>query len=95
LTQAQTATADLDARRKDILQLLAYIESESAGNAVIVMGDTNTRYTRDGDNMWEFLNRGFSDAWVNLISKGNVPAVGAAAMTCDPAVTRPASQAVT
>jgi hypothetical protein len=86
-TQAQTATADLDARRKDILQLLAYIESESAGNAVIVMGDTNTRYTRDGDNMWEFLHRGFGDAWVNLVRNGSVPAVSNTALTCDPAVT--------
>jgi hypothetical protein len=93
-TQAQTATADLDARRKDILQLLTYIEAESAGNAVIVMGDTNTRYTRDGDNMWEFQRRGFSDAWVNLIRKGSVPAVGAAAMTCDPAVTSPTCEIV-
>jgi len=93
-TQAQTASADLVARRKDILQLLAYIESESAGNAVIVMGDTNTRYTRDGDNMWEFLNRGFSDAWVTRVRNGSVPAVGAAALTCDPAVTSPTCEIV-
>jgi endonuclease/exonuclease/phosphatase (EEP) superfamily protein YafD len=44
-TQAQTADADLAARRKNILQLIGTIESVSAGRAVIVMGDTNTRYT--------------------------------------------------
>jgi len=93
-TQAQTATADLDARRKDILQLLAYIEIESAGNAVIVMGDTNTRYTRDGDNMWEFQRRGFGDAWVTRVRNGSVPAVSNTALTCDPAVTSPTCEIV-
>lgn len=88
-TQAQTASADLTARRADIQQLLAYIEAESAGNAVVVMGDTNTRYTRDGDNMWEFLRHGFTDAWVKNVRNGSVPAVGAAAMVCEPAVTSP------
>lgn len=86
-TQAQTEDADLAARRADILQLIAYIETNSAGNAVIVMGDTNTRYTRSGDNMWEFLNRGFQDAWVDLIRAGDVPAGGVDALVCDPKIT--------
>jgi hypothetical protein len=92
--QAQTAAADLDARRKDVLQLLGYIESNSAGNAVIVMGDTNTRYTRDGDNMWEFLLRGFTDVWVSRLRNGSVPASGAATLGCDPAVTGPDCEVV-
>ncbi|HEX5276057.1 MAG TPA: ricin-type beta-trefoil lectin domain protein [Fluviicoccus sp.] len=86
-TQAQTEPADLDARRKDVLQLLAYIEANSAGHAVIVMGDTNTRYTRDGDNMWQFLRHGFTDVWVDKVRGGDVPVAGAAAMVCSPAVT--------
>ena len=86
-TQAQTEAADLNARRQNILQLLGYIETHSAGNAVIVMGDTNTRYTRSGDNMWEFLRRGFTDVWVSQIRNGDVPAEGAAAMVCTPAYT--------
>ena len=88
-TQAQTADADLSARRKNVLQLLSYIEANSAGNAVIVMGDTNTRYTREGDNIWEFALRGFTDAWVSKVRGGSAPASGAAALTCDPAVTSP------
>ncbi|WP_430460315.1 jacalin-like lectin [Thalassolituus sp. LLYu03] len=86
-TQAQTEDADLSARRANLLQLADFIEENSAGNAVIVMGDTNTRYTRDGDNMWELLNRGFSDAWLNLVRNGDVPASGADALVCDPKIT--------
>lgn len=86
-TQAQVEDADLDARRKNILQLANFIEENSAGNAVIVMGDTNTRYTRGGDNMWELLNRGFDDAWIELTRNGDVPASGTNALTCDPKVT--------
>lgn len=92
--QAQTASADLTARRQDIQQLLTYIEAESAGNAVIVMGDTNTRYTRDGDNMWEFLRHGFTDAWVKNQRGGSVPAISPNALTCDPAVTSPSCEIV-
>lgn len=86
-TQAQVEEADLSARRKNIIQMLGYIESNSAGNAVIVMGDTNTRYTRAGDNMWEFLRRGFTDVWVSKIRNGSVPVSGAEAMVCSPAYT--------
>jgi endonuclease/exonuclease/phosphatase family metal-dependent hydrolase len=88
-TQAQVEEADLSARRANIKQLIGHIEQQSAGNAVIVMGDTNTRYTRSGDNMWEFLRRGFTDLWVSEIRYGDVPEPGAPALTCSPAVTRP------
>jgi endonuclease/exonuclease/phosphatase family metal-dependent hydrolase len=74
-TQAQTESADLKARRDNILQLLEYIEYESPTDAIIVMGDTNTRYTRSGDNTREFLKRGFTDVWINNVRGGAVPAV--------------------
>jgi hypothetical protein len=93
-TQAQTADADLSARRKNILQLLSYIEANSAGHAVIVMGDTNTRFTRAGDNIGEFGLRGFQDVWVSKVRGGVVPVSGAAALTCDPAVTSPDCEVV-
>lgn len=92
--QAQTADADLDARRKNLLQLLGYIEQNSAGNAVIVLGDTNTRYTRSGDNIREFLHHGFTDVWLSQLRNGDIPAAGAAALTCDPAVTSPDCEVV-
>ena len=60
----------------------------SAGNAVIVMGDTNTRYTRTGDNIRELLKRGFSDVWLQRLRGGSAPALGAAALTaCEPSAT--------
>jgi endonuclease/exonuclease/phosphatase family metal-dependent hydrolase len=87
--QAETTEAALAARRANILHLAGYIENNSAGNAVIVMGDTNTRYTRSGDNIRELLKRGFRDVWVQSLRGGNVPAVGAAAlMACEPSATR-------
>ena len=86
-TQAQTEDDDLAARRANVLQLADYIETHSAGNAVIIMGDTNTRYTRSGDNIREFLHRGFTDAWLQLIHTDDIPASGADALVCSPAVT--------
>ncbi|MEI1278760.1 jacalin-like lectin [Leptospira venezuelensis] len=80
-TNASTEDADLAARRSNVLQILNFIESNSAGNAVIVMGDTNTRYTRSGDNIREFINRGFTDVWIQLIRGGSYPTQGADALT--------------
>jgi endonuclease/exonuclease/phosphatase family metal-dependent hydrolase len=93
--QAQTSDADLSARRDNVRQLVDFIESHSAGRAVIVMGDTNTRYTRAGDNIWELLRRGSSDAWVDLLRGGAVPVSGAADLTCgEPAYTSPSCEIV-
>lgn len=87
-TQAQVDDADLEARRNNILQLVDYIEENSAGNAVIVMGDTNTRYTRSGDNPRELLQLGFTDAWLELIRHGDIPALDDDnALVCDPKIT--------
>ena len=76
---------DLDARRKNILQLCKYIEYRSKGNAVIIMGDTNCRYTRIGDNIREILDRGFTDVWVELERNGVLPIQDGNSLTdCDP-----------
>jgi jacalin-like lectin domain-containing protein/endonuclease/exonuclease/phosphatase family protein len=83
---AGTADADLAARRANIMQLNAFIAHNSAGNAVIVMGDTNTRYTRAEDNIRELTDgAGLTDAWVQLIRGGQAPAIGSPALVCDPA----------
>jgi endonuclease/exonuclease/phosphatase family metal-dependent hydrolase len=79
--QAQTEEADLKARRSNVLQLLHWIEANAPTDAIIVMGDTNTRYTRSGDNMQEALKRGFTDVWVRNVRGGAVPAAGAEALT--------------
>ena len=43
--QSGTSSTDLADSVSDVNQMLTYIEANSAGNAVMVMGDTNTRYT--------------------------------------------------
>ncbi|MEV7811194.1 jacalin-like lectin [Streptomyces flaveolus] len=73
----------LAARRANITQLSAFIQANSAGNAVIVMGDTNTRYTRADDNIRTLVaDNGLTDAWVRLVRGGTAPAQGADPLLC-------------
>jgi endonuclease/exonuclease/phosphatase family metal-dependent hydrolase len=78
---AQSYEEALAARRKNITQLCAYIAENSADKPVVIMGDMNCRYTREGDNIREVLALGFSDSWIELIRKGDIPAQGADALT--------------
>ncbi|WP_037666370.1 endonuclease/exonuclease/phosphatase family protein, partial [Streptomyces afghaniensis] len=55
-TNADSTDDALAARRANVEQLSDFIQANSAGNAVIVMGDTNTRYTRTGDNIRTLLS---------------------------------------
>jgi endonuclease/exonuclease/phosphatase (EEP) superfamily protein YafD len=62
------------ARTSNIQQVADYITTWSAGNAVIVFGDTNSRYTRIPDNIRvlsiQFL---LSDARIVLEEGGVIP----------------------
>jgi len=80
--QSGTSSTDLTDSVSDVNQMLTYIEANSAGNAILVYGDTNTRYTRVGQNMWEFLHHGFNDAWIQDIRSGSVPAIGSTLLLC-------------
>ncbi|MGW0948740.1 jacalin-like lectin [Streptomyces sp. NPDC002623] len=83
-TNAGTSTGDLAARAANLAQLTSFISTHSAGNAVVVMGDTNTRYTRSGDTIAEFAAaNGLTDAWVKLIRGGVAPTKGSDALVCD------------
>ncbi|MEU0409487.1 jacalin-like lectin [Streptomyces griseorubiginosus] len=83
-TNAGTNDGDLASRADNLNQLTAFIDSHSKGNAVVVMGDTNTRYTRSGDTIAEFAAaNGLTDAWVQLIRGGTPPAKGSDALVCD------------
>lgn len=83
-TNAGTNPGDLTSRADNLAQLTGFITTHSAGNAVVVMGDTNTRYTRAGDTIAEFAaaNR-LTDAWVHLVRGGTPPAKGSDALVCD------------
>ncbi|MEV5873030.1 jacalin-like lectin [Streptomyces sp. NPDC052101] len=73
----------LAARRANITQLSQFIQANSAGNAVIVMGDTNTRYTRTADNIRTLVDGNhLTDAWVQLVKGGTAPTQGADPLLC-------------
>jgi endonuclease/exonuclease/phosphatase family metal-dependent hydrolase len=83
---AGSTDADLAARRANISELSRFITANSAGNAVVVAGDTNTRYTRTGDNIRELVTaNGLTDAWVQEERGGVPPAAGSPALVCDDA----------
>ncbi|MER7538444.1 endonuclease/exonuclease/phosphatase family protein [Streptomyces sp. NPDC097704] len=83
-TNAGTNAGDLSSRADNLKQLTAFITAHSAGNAVVVMGDTNTRYTRAGDTIAEFAAaNALTDAWVELIRGGTPPTKGSDALVCD------------
>jgi len=67
------------ARRNNIDQLISAINTRSpAGTAVIVMGDTNSLYTRSPNDNVDSLRTGpgLTDVWVELVNGGVVPAPG-------------------
>ncbi len=94
-TNADSTDAAMAARRKNVEQLSGFIQANSSGNAVIVMGDTNTRYTRTGDNV-RTLNseNGLTDAWVQLVRGGSAPPAGSDALVCDAAAPTNACEVV-
>ncbi|MDH6625526.1 hypothetical protein M2271_003337 [Streptomyces sp. LBL] len=82
-TNADDTADALAARRANVEQLSDFIQANSSGNAVIVMGDTNTRYTRSGDNIRTLADEnGLTDAWVKLAKGGARPTQGADALLC-------------
>ncbi|MDI6101002.1 jacalin-like lectin [Actinoplanes sp. NEAU-A12] len=94
-TNAGTSAGDQQSRADNLAQLTAFIASHSAGNAVIVMGDTNTRYTRAADTIRGFVAaNGLTDAWVKLERGGTPPAAGADALVCDKAAVTDACEVV-
>ncbi|MFD0523247.1 jacalin-like lectin [Paractinoplanes durhamensis] len=83
-TNAGTNAGDLTSRADNLNQLSAFIATHSAGNAVLVMGDSNTRYTRTGDTIAAFAAaNGLTDAWVKIERAGVAPPIGTDALVCD------------
>lgn len=77
-TDAGSSAGDYAARRSNMIQLADYINVNSQGHAVIVLGDTNSRYTRAEDNFETVLLEGcgLSDPWIELVRNGKVPPDG-------------------
>lgn len=75
---------DITARAANLRQVSSHISTYSAGNPVLVFGDTNSRYTRVGDIPTVFsTDNGMTDVWVQLVKSGTPPASGSAALVCD------------
>lgn len=71
---AGTEPDDNTARQSNINQVLSYVNAWSTGNAVLIFGDTNSRYSRTVDTaIRNLLAAGFSDPWVQLQRNGVVP----------------------
>jgi exonuclease III len=82
---AGSSAADLSARRGNLLQIVNYIIANSNDKPVIIMGDFNSRYTRNGDTLELLKNIGFKDAWVEVIRNGNYPVKGTPSLqNCTP-----------
>ncbi|KAG3066357.1 hypothetical protein JG687_00006755 [Phytophthora cactorum] len=84
-TDAGVTDADQKARASNLQQLSNFMTETSADNAVIVFGDTNTRYTRERDTIREFIGgQKLTDAWVQFVL-GGVPPEKGAPIKCDKA----------
>jgi endonuclease/exonuclease/phosphatase family metal-dependent hydrolase len=83
-TNAGTSSGDEASRASNLSQLTSFISTHSTGNAVVVMGDTNARYTRADDTIAAFAaGNGLTDAWVALERGGVPPAAGSDPLACD------------
>ncbi|KAJ5580521.1 hypothetical protein N7450_006822 [Penicillium hetheringtonii] len=84
---ADAGTEDDDevARNSNLQQVADYIDTWSIGNAVVVMGDTNSRYTRSEDTGIRVFNsqNNLKDVWVELEMNNVYPTAGAEASICD------------
>jgi hypothetical protein len=80
-SNAGVTSRDLAARRSNIAQIIAFIDVNSVGSALVVVGDTNCRYTRAEDNIRLLSTAtGLSDTWIELIRKGDIPGIGSPAL---------------
>jgi hypothetical protein len=86
-TNAGTSSGDETARENEWAQLTSWIAANvPAGDALIVAGDTNSRYTRTADELQSFAaDNGLTDAWVQLELGGVAPAAGSTTLLCNEA----------
>ena len=75
---AGQTTADRNARNAQFTELESAINLISNNRAVIVLGDTNAKFTRVNDVVDSFVsNLGLTDAWAEVSNGGVIPGVGA------------------
>ncbi len=80
---ADSDAEDIAARESQLKQLAAAIKASNNGNPIIVMGDTNCRYTRENlqtlfiDSINADERFTIQDAWIEKVREGNYPEHGA------------------
>ena len=79
---AETDPGDNAARASQIDQLMAAVNANDNGNPIIIMGDTNCRYTRDPLES-TIIAAGFSDPWIDLERDGVYPQMGNESLMVD------------
>lgn len=79
---ADSDQGDIDARHAQLTQLADAVKASQNGNPIIVMGDTNCRYTRE-ELKSLFIDRinaderfTIQDAWIENVRNGQYPNVG-------------------
>lgn len=81
-------------RRNQNEQLLSFIRENSGGRTIIMFGDFNSRWTRNGDNLEIFRDFGFKDAWAEVLRNGDYPVKGEAIFCPFPQFTGPDCEVV-
>ncbi|KAG0636709.1 Endonuclease/exonuclease/phosphatase [Tuber brumale] len=80
---AGSHSGDLDARRGNVDQIVEHIKTFSAGMPVVIMGDTNMRYTTVSDSARALgSGAGATDAWVQTWKGGVPPPENGVALSC-------------
>ncbi|KAL3476741.1 Endonuclease/exonuclease/phosphatase [Aspergillus californicus] len=75
---------DVSTRSANLQQVADYIATSSTGNAVLVFGDTNARYTSANENIRVFeTQENMTNPWVELILDGQEPVLGTDAIVCE------------
>ena len=83
---AEDSADDISARKKQLTQLATYIKNNHNNRPVIILGDTNCRYTRDElkTAFIDVINADsrftITDAWIELMWGGTYPTYGSGAM---------------
>ena len=83
---ADSDPGDIEARESQLTQLANAIKASNNGNPIIVMGDTNCRYTREKleelfiDAINEDERFTIQDAWIELVRNGDYPVHGSEAL---------------
>ena len=83
---ADSDAEDIAARESQLKQLASAIKASNNGNPIIVMGDTNCRYTRENlktlfiDSINEDSRFTIQDAWIEHIRQGDYPVQGSDAI---------------